>query len=136
MKKRNVLATAAAVLALAGCAGSQSPVGLVDVQRLTANWPKYLNYQNQLVADEQAIAAERAPAQQKRREALQLEQKYAGIQSKLVKEVRDAATQVAQQQHLRLVLTREFVGYGGTDITAQVEKILGITEKATPSPSP
>ena len=130
-----ILLAAAAAAALAGCSGgSRSPIGLVDVQRLTSNWPKYINYQNQLVADEQAISSSKASVSQKRLQAMQLEKRYAGIQNELVKEVRDAATQVAREKNMKLVVTREFVGYGGTDITPQVEKILGITEKATPSP--
>ena len=39
-----------------------------------------------------------------------------------------------EQRQLKLVLTREGVGYGGVDITADVEKALNITEKATPTP--
>jgi hypothetical protein len=35
---------------------------------------------------------------------------------------------------LKLVLTREGIGYGGVDITSDVEKALNITEKATPTP--
>ena len=31
-------------------------------------------------------------------------------------------------------MTREFVGYGGVDITPDVEKKLNITEAATPKP--
>ncbi len=135
MKLRTILLAAAAAAVLAGCSGgSRSPIGLVDVQRLTSNWPKYINYQNQLVADEQAISSSKASLSQKRLQAMQLEKRYAGIQNELVKEVRDAATQVAHEENMKLVVTREFVGYGGTDITPEVEKILGITEKATPSP--
>ncbi len=135
MKLRTILLAAAAAAVLAGCSGgSRSPIGLVDVQRLTSNWPKYINYQNQLVADEQAISSSKASISQKRLQAMQLEKRYAGIQNELVKEVRDAATQVAREKNMKLVVTREFVGYGGTDITPEVEKILGITEKATPSP--
>ena len=48
--------------------------------------------------------------------------------------MRDAAQQVANDKHLRFVFTRQFVGYGGVDITPDVEKILQIVEKATPSP--
>ncbi len=122
-------------LALAGCGGSSnSSIGLVDVTRLSSNWPKYTNYANQFSADEQAIMSGRASNGQKRRQAAQLAQQQAAVEGQLVKEVRDASTQVAQQKHLKLVVTREFVGYGGTDITGDVEKILGITEKATPSP--
>jgi Skp family chaperone for outer membrane proteins len=131
--KRNVLLILVAAAALAGCT-SQSPVGLVDVSRLTANWPKYIDAQNQLNADEQGILASKGSRVQKQQQVLALQQKYAGVESDLVKQVRDAATQVAQKRQFKLVLTREFVGYGGTDITPDVEKLLGITEKATPSP--
>jgi Skp family chaperone for outer membrane proteins len=134
VNKRNAFLILAAVAALAGCTAQQSPVGLVDVSRLTANWPKYLDAQNQLNADEQGILASKGSRSQKQRQVIQLQQKYAGIENDLVKQVRDAATKVAGDKQLKLVLTRQFVGYGGTDITPDVEKILGITEKATPSP--
>jgi hypothetical protein len=32
------------------------------------------------------------------------------------------------------VFTQQYVGYGGVDITPDVEKILNITERATPAP--
>ncbi|HEY8314074.1 MAG TPA: hypothetical protein VIG51_07840 [Candidatus Baltobacteraceae bacterium] len=132
--KRNVLMLLAAVAALAGCAGKQSAVGLVDVSRLTANWPKYIDAQNQLNADEQGIVASKGSRATKQQQVVQLQKHYAGIESDLVKQVRDASTKVAQKKQLKLVLTTEFVGYGGTDITPDVEAILGITEKATPTP--
>jgi len=48
--------------------------------------------------------------------------------------VRDAAKQVVDLRHLTYVFTRQYVGYGGVDITSDVEKILKIEEKATPAP--
>ncbi|MDQ2871919.1 MAG: hypothetical protein M3R35_02185 [Candidatus Eremiobacteraeota bacterium] len=132
--KRNVIALLTASVLLAGCGAKSSPVGLVDVSRLTANWPKYIDAQNQLNADEQAILASKGSKSSKTQQVAQLQQKYAGIESGLVKQVRDAATQIAQKKSMKLVLTREYVGYGGTDITPDVEQVLGITEKATPSP--
>jgi len=48
--------------------------------------------------------------------------------------VRNAANQVASDKHLQYVLTQQYVGYGGVDITPDVEKILQIVEKATPTP--
>jgi len=53
----------------------------------------------------------------------------------LTDQIRAAAAKVAAKKNLKLVLTREGVGYGGTDITAEVEKDLGITETASPKPS-
>jgi len=44
------------------------------------------------------------------------------------------AGKIASQSQLKLVLTREGIGYGGVDITSDVEKALNITEKATPTP--
>jgi Skp family chaperone for outer membrane proteins len=134
VKKHIVFIAALGAALLAGCAGSGSPVGLVDVQRLTANWPVYTNAQNQLVADQRAIAASKGSNADKQRQVLQLQQRYSQLSNQLVSQVRDAAAKVAGQKQLKLVVTREFVGYGGTDITGDVEKLLGITEKPTPSP--
>jgi Skp family chaperone for outer membrane proteins len=67
----------------------------------------------------------------------QLQQKYGNLSQQLVGQIRDAATKVAQQKNLKLVVTKEFVTYGGTDITPDVEKAMGITEtSASPSASP
>jgi len=135
VKKHTIVITTLAAALLAGC-GSSSPVGLVDVQRIVANWPTYQNYQNQLVLDEQAITQKKESLQQKRRDAIALQARYAKITEQLTQQVRDAASKIAQQKNLKLVVTREGVGYGGVDITPEIEKALNITEKATPSPSP
>lgn len=132
MKRQLLLATVAAAV-LGGCATS-SPVGLVDVNRIVVNWPVYQQYQQQLLVDEQAIAQSRASTAAKQQEALALQKKYANITSELTARIRDAATKVATQKNLTLVVTKEGVGYGGVDITPDVEKAMNITEKATPSP--
>jgi Skp family chaperone for outer membrane proteins len=126
---------ALAALTLTAC-GQSSPVGLLDVQRLTANWPQYNNVQNQLLADERAIQTGSGSQQQKQRQAQQLQAKYGKLSDQLVSQIKDAAAKVAQQKNLKLVVTREFIGYGGVDITPDVEKQMGITESASPSPSP
>ena len=135
MKKSIVIVAALAALTLPACAQS-SPVGLLDVQRLTANWPQYNNVQNQLLSDERAIQTAGGSRQQKAKQAAQLQAKYSALSNQLVKQIKDAAAKVAQQKNMKLVVTREFIGYGGTDITPDVEKAMGITESATPSPSP
>jgi Skp family chaperone for outer membrane proteins len=135
VKKSIVIIAAIAALTLTACAQS-SPVGLVNVQRLTANWPQYENVQNQLAADERAIETGRLSPRQKQAEAAKLQAKYSGLLNQLVTQVKDAAAKVAQQKNMKLVVTREVVGYGGTDITGDVEKQMGITESASPSPSP
>jgi len=128
------VALAASLLGASACSRPpSSDIGLVDVPRLTANWPKFLNYQNQLNADAVAIQHSSVSDAQKQRELAGLQARYQINQTELTNDVRLAAEQVAGGKHLRLVLTRQFVGYGGVDITPDVEKILDITEK---SPSP
>lgn len=123
----------ASAAGLTACAPS-SQIGLVDVQRIVANWPEYQGYQDRLSADERSITSRRESDARKQIEAVALQQKYAKITDQLSKEIRDAAAKIADQRQLKLVLTREGVGYGGVDITSDVEKALNITEKATPSP--
>lgn len=117
----------------AGCAGG-SEIGLVDVQRIVSNWPEYQSYQNQLANDERSISSRRESARRKQSDALALERKYARITEQLSQQIRQAAEKIAVQSRLKLVLTREGIGYGGVDITGDVEKALNITEKATPTP--
>lgn len=135
MKKHThiVILTALAAAFLGGC-GTSSPIGLVDVQRIVANWPEYQNYQNQLLSDEKAIASGRGNKAAKQRAALAMQKKYTKITDQLTQQIRDASKKIAEQKQLKLVLTREGIGYGGVDITPDVEKSLNITEKATPTP--
>ena len=131
---RTYLLAAIAAAFRAGC-GTSSPIGLVDVQRIVSNWPEYQNYQNQLYADERSIAGGRGNRAQKQRAAIAMQQKYTKITEQLTQQIRDASKKIAEQRQLKLVLTREGVGYGGVDITPDVEKSLNITEKPSPSPS-
>jgi Skp family chaperone for outer membrane proteins len=133
--KRNIIITALSASLLAGCGGSSSPIGLVDVDRIVANWPTYQNYQTQLSGDEARIAASKANPRQKQQQVIALERKYGAITEQLTQQIRVAATKVAQEKQLKLVVTRQGVGYGGTDITPDIEKSLNITEKPTPAPS-
>jgi len=128
-------ALAASLLGITACSKPPaSDIGLVDVPRLTANWPKFLNYQNQLNADMHAIQISHVSDSEKQREMAGLQMRFATNQTELTNNVHDAASQVASDKHLRYVFTRQFVGYGGVDITPDVEKILQIVEKATPTP--
>ncbi len=133
MKKQYTIVIALVASVLAGC-GKSSPIGLLDVQRIAANWSTFQGYQNQLVQDEQTIAGSHASNAVKQREGIALQAKYAKITDQLTQQIRVAATKVAQQRNLKLVVTREGVGYGGVDITSDVEKLMNITEKATPTP--
>ena len=136
MKKTNVIFAALAAAALTACSGNSSPVGLIDVQRVTANWPQYTNANNQMLADERSIETGTGSNADKQRRVAQMTAKYQQISQQLVNQIKDAAAKVAQQKNLKLVVTREFIGYGGVDITPDVEKAMGITESASPSPSP
>ena len=133
---RKLVLALACALALAGCGKSQqsSSIATVDVVRITSNWPKFLNYQNQLQADMQALEASRASQAEKRKSRDALQARYVQAQREVTDDVRSASEQVAKSKNFKMVLTREYVGYGGTDITADVEKILDISEKATPQP--
>ena len=133
MKKQIIIAGLAAAL-LAGCA-STSPVGLVDVGRIVANWDTFQNFQQQLLQDEQKISQSKGSPRSKQQQVAVLQKKYSTITEQLTQQIRDAAGKIAAQKGMKLVVTREGVGYGGTDITPDVEKALNITEKATPSPS-
>lgn len=133
---RKLVLALGCALALAGCgkSASSSSIATVDVVRITANWPKFLNYQNQLQSDMQALESSRASEADKRKARVALQERYVQAQREVTEDVRAASQKVAERRNFKLVLTREFVGYGGTDITPDVEKILDITETATPKP--
>jgi Skp family chaperone for outer membrane proteins len=133
VKKYKHLLLLAIAAMLTGCA-ARSSIGLVDVQRIVNNWPEYQGYQNQLLSEEKTISSRRESNARKTLDATALQQKYSKVTDKLSQQIRDAAGKIAQARSLKLVLTREGIGYGGVDITADVEKALKITEKATPTP--
>lgn len=126
---------AAALVVLGGCATqSSSSIATVDVERIQANWPKFINYSNQLSSDTAAIQRSSDSPRRKQEELDQLRRRYVSMQNDVTGDVRSAVEQVANEKHFQMVVTRQFVGYGGTDITADVEKILKITE-ASPTGS-
>ena len=132
--KRTIIA-ATLLVSLCACHGGGGPqIGLVDEQRITANWPKFQNYQNQLSNDAQSIERSKRPEREKQRLRAELQARFARNQEELTFDVTDAAKQVAAQKNLTYVFTRQYVGFGGVDITPDVEKILKIEEKATPAP--
>jgi Skp family chaperone for outer membrane proteins len=133
VKTYNKISLFAIAAILAGC-GAHSPIGLVDMQRIVANWPEYQGYQNQMLSEERSITSRRESNARKQRAAFDLQRKYAKVTDQLSQQIRDAAGKIATQRQLKLVLTREGIGYGGVDITGDVEKALNITEKATPTP--
>jgi Skp family chaperone for outer membrane proteins len=129
-----IVIAAALAASLAACTAPKSTIGLVDEERIKANWPKFLNYQNQLANDAQTIERSRKPEREKARLRAALQQQFTQDQNELYDDVTTAARQVAGDRHLTFIFTRQFVGYGGIDITADVEKILKIDDKSTPAP--
>ncbi len=126
----------AALLTAAGCTSApKSDIATLDVPRLVSYWPKYINNANQINADAAAIERSRASAGDKAKLRAKLQDRYVQVQNEIADDVRNAAQQVATDKHLKMVFTRQATGYGGVDITADVEKILKIDEaKATPAP--
>ncbi len=130
---RRTITIAGALLALAGC-GQQpsSDIATVDVGRITSNWPKFINYNNQLAADADAVQRSSDSPRAKQARLVALRRRYLDMQNEVTGDVRAAVEQVANDRHFKLVVTHEFVGYGGVDITPDVEKVLKITEQPTP----
>lgn len=132
---RGAAMSAALVAFAAGCATQpKATVGLIDTARITSNWPKFQNYQNQIAADEAAIGRSNSSNAQKAQQIAQLQGRYVNAQRELTDDVSSAAQQIAKEKGLTYVFTRQFVGYGGVDITGDIEKVLKIEEKATPAP--
>jgi Skp family chaperone for outer membrane proteins len=123
----------AALAVLAGCSTQSTPIATVDLARIQANWPKFINYSNQLASDTAAINHSNASPKEKQQQLGALQQRYVEMQDEVSSDVRNAAQQVADAKHFKLVVTRQYVGYGGTDITADVESILKIVEKSPPA---
>ena len=120
---------AAMAAVLCGCASqSDSTVATIDLSRIQSNWPKFINYSNQLASDTASINRSGASPQEKQQQLDALRKRYVSMQDEVSGDVRDAAAKVADQKHIKLIVTRQFVGYGGIDITADVEKLLNITE--------
>ena len=126
---KRIIYFAVALATLAGCATqTDSSVATIDLTRIQNNWPKFINYSNQLASDTASIQRSAGSQQQKARELDELRRRYVSMQNEVSGDVRDAAAKVADQRHIKLVVTRQFVGYGGVDITPDVEKLLNITE--------
>jgi Skp family chaperone for outer membrane proteins len=132
---RGLVIAVLATVFVSGCATAPKPtIGLIDTERITSNWPKFQNYQNQIAADEAAIQRSRASNAQKAQQITDLQARFVNAQRELTDDVSSAAQQVAKDRGLSYVFTRQYVGYGGVDITGDIEKVLKIDDKATPAP--
>ncbi|TAM89429.1 hypothetical protein EPN42_07700 [bacterium] len=136
MKAYAALRAALTLLALgavlSGCAERRADIAYVDTQRISANWPKFINDQNQLYSDLQGIENGKMSQAEKAAEVARVQALYGRYESELTREVRAAAAEVARRHGYRLVVTREGRAYGGVDVTREVETILKITERVTP----
>ena len=126
-----VLIIAAAVL-LGGCAGSGQTVGVLDVNKVMSGSPKVKQFQDQLNTrgkelsdqlekDKPNISAEEY---QKRQEAayaefLKIKQ---DLEGQIDSTIKQALEQVAQEKKMGVVLYKNGVAQGGTDITEDVLK--------------
>jgi len=124
-------AIAAAVL-ISGCAQSHSRIAVVKVGEIEQNWPKFINYYNQLQANYQAIMASKTSPADKRKALAQFQDQERRWNDEVTAEVRGVVTDIAKKRNYQIVVTKEGTAYGGDDITPDVEKALNIT----PSPSP
>ncbi len=127
-----VVVAVAAALLLGGCAGGQSAVGILDVNKVMSDSPKVKQYQEQLntkakeLSDqlEKDKASLSADEFQKKQEAaygdfLKIKQDLEGQVDAAIKQSVDA---VAKEKKLGVVLYKNSVAQGGTDITDEVIK--------------
>ncbi len=131
---KRIIYLTVALATLAGCASqTDTSVATIDLTRIQNNWPKFINYSNQLASDTASINRSGASPREKEAQLDALRRRYVSMQNEVSGDVRDAAEKVANDRHIKLVVTRQFVGYGGIDITPDVEKILQITEASPKS---
>lgn len=135
MKQLAAALLIAAAIVGAGCSRTHSKVAVVDVLALEQNWPKFINYSNQLQANYNAIRDSKQSSAQKARALAQFQDQERRWQDEVTNDVRTTATAIAGERKYQLVVTRQGVAFGGDDITADVEKALHITP-TSPSPGP
>ena len=136
-KRSSVIALAAVMAMLAtaiGCAQQRSSVAVVDVAAIEQRWPKFINYYRQIQANYVAITESKISPAEKRKALDQWQQQSQRWQDEVSNDVRDAAKQIAQDKHYKMVVTHQGVAYGGDDITLDVERALKIDVSASPTP--
>jgi len=127
-----VIMVAAAAL-LGGCSGAgQTAVGVLDVNKVMSDSPKVKQFQDQLNTrgkelsdqlekDKASISAEEY---QKRQEAAYAEflKTKQDLEGQIDSTIKQALEQVAQEKKMGVVLYKNGVAQGGTDITEDVLK--------------
>lgn len=123
----------AAATLLGGCSGSgQTAVGVLDVNKVMSDSPKVKQFQDQLNVrgkelsdqlekDKASISAEEY---QKRQEAAYAEflKTKQDLEGQIDSTIKQALEQVAQEKKMGVVLYKNGVAQGGTDITEDVLK--------------
>jgi outer membrane protein len=123
----------AAATLLGGCSGSgQTAVGVLDVNKVMSDSPKVKQFQDQLNVrgkelsdqlekDKASISAEEY---QKRQEAAYAEflKTKQDLEGQIDSTIKQALEQVAQEKKMGVVLYKNGVAQGGTDITDDVLK--------------
>ncbi|MDF2930085.1 MAG: outer membrane protein [Anaerospora sp.] len=118
---------------LGGCSGSgQTAVGVLDVNKVMSDSPKVKQFQDQLNVrgkelsdqlekDKASISAEEY---QKRQEAAYAEflKTKQDLEGQIDSTIKQALEQVAQEKKMGVVLYKNGVAQGGTDITEDVLK--------------
>ncbi|MDQ6766460.1 MAG: hypothetical protein M3Z41_01410 [Candidatus Eremiobacteraeota bacterium] len=123
-----------ALVGLAGCAHQRSSVAVVDVTAIEQRWPKFINYYRQIQANYTAINESKISQTEKQKALVQWQQQSQRWQDEVSGDVRNAAKQIADSKHYKMVVTRQGVAFGGDDITVDVEKALKIDTSASPVP--
>ena len=110
------------------CGGS--PIGVVDTQRVLNESVRALQYQKelddrekQMVAELAAITTQVSKADLNARRArylTELGQMRRDLEGQLTQQLSQVAGEIAKQDHLRAVLVKAPLAYGGRDITQQV----------------
>ncbi len=117
-----------AALTAQWCGGS--PIGIVDTQRVLNESVRALQYQKQLddrekqmVAELAAIATQVPKADLNARRArylTELGQMKRDLEGQLTQQLGQVAKEIAKEDHLRVVLVKTPISYGGRDITQRV----------------
>ena len=110
------------------CGGA--PVGIVDTQRVLNESVRALQYQKQLddrekqmVAELAAVAPQVSKADLNARRArylTELAQMKRDLEGQLTQQLAQVASEIAKRDHLRAVLVKTPISYGGRDITQQI----------------
>lgn len=117
-----------AALTAQWCGGA--PIGIVDTQRILNESVRALQFQKQLddrekqmVAELAAITSQVSKADLNARRArylTELSQMKRDLEGQLTQQMAQAASEIAKRDHLRAVLVKTPISYGGRDITQQV----------------